>query len=356
MNAKTALSTPGLTPEFALAAACCAQSIGITADLEALAARVQPDRFLAVLERHRIDGLAAQALALVPSLPPSMATALEQKGREVAEAGLRQALQCRDLRDAFAAEGVEMIFLKGLAIGKLAFGNALVKRSWDIDILVREEEVSRAATILKELGYAAQMRTDAASWHRVHKESTWARQGGAHVELHSRLADNCSLLPGVGLDSPRQHIEVVPGLALATLSGDDLLAYLAVHGASSAWFRLKWITEFAGVVRYGADGVADEVVGRLLDRQAGRAVRQAILLAYHVFGTPVSGRPCSEPAVESLVRVAMAQLCSVREPTERPLGTVTIHLSQLLLSREPGFKIRETGRQARDIAYRLFRP
>ncbi|WP_205480486.1 nucleotidyltransferase family protein [Sphingomonas arenae] len=355
MNSQTSMSTPRLTPEFALAVACCSHAIGVPVDLETLAAKIEDDRFLAVLKRHRIEGLSSRALAGMPALRPSMASTLERLGHEVAEEGLRVALQCRELRDAFAADDVDMIFLKGLVTGKLAFGNALVKRSWDIDILVQEQEVSRAAIVLKRLGYVPEIRADVASWHRVHKESTWMPPDGAPVELHSRLADNRSLLPGIGPESPRQHVEVVPGLVLPTLSGDELTAYLAVHGASSAWFRLKWITELAGIVRQGSAGTVGESAGRLSVHEVSRAVGQALLLANRLFGSPVSPRVCSEPMVKALTRVAMAQMSNPREPTGRPLGTATIHLSQLLLQPGVGFKAREAGRQAREIVHRHLR-
>lgn len=37
-----------------------------------------------------------------------------------------------------------MLFLKGLAIGQPAFGNAFVKMSWDIDVMVAPDVVGRA--------------------------------------------------------------------------------------------------------------------------------------------------------------------------------------------------------------------
>lgn len=343
----------GLSAEWRLALACCAHAIGAAAAPDG-GAEVDTDRFLAVVERHRIGGLVRVALGASRSPPERLAGTVDRLGRGAAEEGLRAALECRRLRDAFAAQGVDLLFLKGLAVGKLALGNALVKRSWDIDVLVAEGEVERAGAVLRELGYACSVAA-LGRWHRVHKESVWHEPGGAVVELHSRLADNRRLIAGIGMGSPRQAVEVVPGVVLETLAGDELLAYLAVHGASSAWFRLKWITEFSGLLGQRPAGEIDRVAERLEQLGAGRAAGQALVLSHWLFGTALPSRWASDAATRRLARWALAQLQAEREPTERPLGTATIHLSQLLLLQGPGFALAEAGRQAREVLDRRLR-
>jgi hypothetical protein len=128
-----------------------------------------------------------------------------------------------------------------------------------------------------------------------------------------------------------------------------------VHGASSAWFRLKWITDFAALLhRQGGDET-----GRLFRRSqelgAGRAAGQALLLSDALDGT-LDGNPglrkqLDESAAERwLCRAAMRQLAGrsePMEPTARPWGTARIHLTQFLLHPGPGFKLSELARQAR---------
>ena len=74
------------------------------------------------------------------------------------------------------------------------------------------------------------------------------RQGAISSRLHTRVADHPDLLSQVGIDSPIQIVTVAKHIALPTLARDELFAYLTVHGASSAWFRLKWITDLAALL------------------------------------------------------------------------------------------------------------
>jgi len=78
---------------------------------------------------------------------------------------------------------------------------------------------------------------------------------------------------------------VAPGIRLPTLARDEQFAYLCVHGASSAWFRLKWISDLAGVLH----GQSGEMIERLFERSqalgAERAAGQALLLADRLFGS-----------------------------------------------------------------------
>ena len=148
---------------------------------------------------------------------------------------------------------------------------------------------------------------------------------------------------------------MAPGIELPTLADDELFAYLAVHGSSSAWFRLKWITDFAATIQ----GKPPEALERLYRRSqqlgAGRAPAQALLLADLLFESL-----CEAPALKRslerdsrnrwLCRMAYRQLAGrpePGEPTSRTLGTAAIHVSQFLLLPGPAFKLSEFVRQGR---------
>jgi hypothetical protein len=130
-----------------------------------------------------------------------------------------------------------------------------------------------------------------------------------------------------------------------------LFAYLAVHGASSAWFRLKWISDFAALIQ----GLPADELTRLYrvsqDLGAGRTAGQALLLADILFNamgavTALREQIKSDPTTKWLSRAAFHLMTDdVREPTDRPLGTLTIHWTQLFLRPELTFKLGELARQ-----------
>ena len=346
-------------PREFLFMAACAKSLFDPSERSRLAAQagaVDLGKLTGLAARHRIEGIVWSALrgagidTGVPVLEP-----LGHAARTISQQGLRAAAESARLQSAFALAGIDLLFLKGLAVGQLAYGNAFVKRSWDIDVLVAPDAVGAAADLLRQAGYwcgSPGERADLVRWHGANKESVWHSADELHhVELHSRLADNPELIPAVGMASPRQTVAIAPGIALPTLASDDLFAYLCVHGASSAWFRLKWIADFAGLLR-DCDGAGIErLYWRSQELGAARSAAQALMVADAVFGLPLP--PALRAGLEQsaanrwLAALALRDLAAPREPTGRRLGTAGIHLSQLLLKPGPFFAWRELRRQVR---------
>jgi hypothetical protein len=344
-----------LPNEFALAVACCrwASSRDGASEIGERAAGADWGAFLEVCRRHRVQGLAWRALSdLQIAMLPPVHVALGADARGIAEHGLRAAAESQRLHETFGAAGLPILFLKGLTLGKLAYGDPFLKMGWDVDVLVAPSDIQKAAVLIGQLGYQVivpRQMGELARWHGSHKESVWRAPTGLTVELHSRVADQPQLLPGLAVRSPSQIVPVAPGVALPTFADAELFAYLCVHGASSAWFRLKWISDLAGMVQ-GRDADAIETLyGRARQLGAGRAADQALLLTHWLFDTPISeglARSLDLRVSRWLARAAFRDLlCG--EPTERVLGTRTIHLTQFFLL--PGFryKISELFRQAR---------
>lgn len=297
--------------------------------------------------RHRVAGLAHGGFAAEGFL------VLAGDARQIALDALHAASACRDLRDAFAGEDIPLLFLKGLPVARLAYGDASVKMSADIDVLIQLDALAEATKILQALGYAPALPrrvNQLPTWHERSKESVWLRDGSPPVELHTALADSPALLTSLQPFASPQLVEVFPGIPLATLGREELFAYLAVHGASSAWFRLKWLSDYAALLPSDGQAIWD-VHHRNLELGAGRASGWALLLSHRLFGTalpdPLLAQLTADPSQRVLLRLAYQQLGDVREPTERRLGTLGIHMSQLLL--QPGivFAISEGLRQVR---------
>jgi hypothetical protein len=338
--------------ELRLTAECCRRTFADGAsDPADLAAQVDWNRFLVIARFHRVQGLVCSGLRLVEvDIPPQIDGALSFDAEAIAMANLAIAVESRALRSAFEAADVNLLFLKGLSVGALAYRSPMLKMGWDIDLLIEEQQLGPAAQVLSECGYRPVLparNTQLVDWHRRHKESVWTR-GDLHVELHTRLSDNPALIRGLGVYSPSQEVEVAPDVQLPTLAPQELIAYLCVHGASSAWFRLKWITDFAALLhRYGD---IERVYQRSLELGAGRAAAQAFLLADALYGslggTNLKARLESDRAARWLASAALTQIMRGSEPTEVRFGTARIHLTQLLLLPGLAFPLGEMGRQA----------
>jgi len=350
-----------LSRELDLIARCCRwnfpgedRSLTLSGDLDW-------QRVVRLARFHRVQGLVWRALSDSGGCPEEAAEALSGDSARIAAANLVAAAECRRLLAQFTAAQVKLLFVKGLTLAALVYGSATSKSAVDIDILIRPEELTRAADLLRELGYRPIAPPGAGDvalrrWHRRRKESAWTRPGSSiAVDLHTGLADNPRLIAGIDADSASRSVDIGNGIALPTLAPDALFAYLAVHGASSAWFRLKWISDFAALVSPLEPAELARLYRRSQELDAGRAPGQALLLSDTLFDTldrvpELRAELRRDGTIHRLHRAALGQLAGRAEPVEptsTPLGTRTIHWTQFLLQPGIRFKWSELRRQAR---------
>jgi len=306
--------------------------------------------FARLAEFHRISGLCwGYVSSLQANVPASVADALRDAATVAATRNLQTVAECHDLRTNFEREGIPLLFLKGLTLGTLAYRNPALKSAIDIDLLIDPDDLLRAADLLRDSGYHLVVPTSCSTaealraWHRPHKESVWVKgQPRLQVDLHTRPADNPALIPYIDVHSAAQQVKVGGGVELPTLAFEDLFSYLAVHGASSAWFRLKWISDFAGLLHGQDQADIDRLYRRSQEMGAGRAAGQSLLLADSLFGSmgendSLRQELLKDRAIRWLFRASLRRLTgSPDEPTEHRFGTLTIHAAQFLL--KPGIR------------------
>ncbi|HEX8126832.1 MAG TPA: nucleotidyltransferase family protein [Allosphingosinicella sp.] len=356
--------------EFELVAACCRWPPSPARDAAVLDAAAGADWTLVarIARRHRIEGLVWNALRQSGApLPAEVADGLRAAADRIARQNLLLAAESLRLSASLDRAGIRHLFVKGISLGVLAYGSIGPKMGWDIDLLVAIESVEKAAEALESDGYRLVLpggpkgRERLGLWHRHWKESVWVSpKGGLTVELHSRLSDNAVLLPGVGLDSPSQRVEVSKGRFLETLCTDELFAYLCVHGASSAWFRMKWIADLGALIGDCPPQEVERLYRRSQTLGAGRAAAQALLLCERLFATnlsPALGQELRSDRINRwLVSIALRKLAGrtlTAELDQKLLGTGTIHLMQFALLPGLAFKYAELRRRLVSPADRI---
>lgn len=302
---------------------------------------------VALARRHRVEGLVWRTLQRA-GVTPVWAGNLGKDARQIAANGLLMAVEAARIHRVFGAASLPHLFLKGQTVGVLAWDNPMLKRQLDIDLLVPPGAIGKAAALLSGLGYVQQVpepSVDPVDWHRSRKESVWRSDDGILLDLHSRVADNKAVLPTVTATVPSRMVEVTGSIALPTLPTRLLLPYLAVHGVTSAWFRLKWLADFAAIVsRLPARELAAiaEEAPRL---GAGRAVAAGLVTANRLLGTPLPPELVFDKGSQKLVDLAIKALSDPREPTEHAFGTIPMHRAQLILVPGSHFYMGEALRQ-----------
>jgi hypothetical protein len=349
--------------EFAFVAKCCQSAFTDwrAGDDSSEAQALDWSRVLRLARFHRVQGLVWKGISAEKiRVPGPVCEALAADATAIAATNLQIAAHCRTLLTDFTQAQIPVLFLKGLAIGALAYGSAALKAAVDADLLIAPADLERAAALLEARGYVLTIpkrsSAEIGAWHRIRKESVWvAPSSGVQIDLHTRTADNPRIIPTIDVHSPTRMVDLGNGIALPTLGSTETFAYLAVHGASSAWFRLKWICDFAALLAGKSPSELEELYRKSIQFSAGRAPAQALLLTDRLFGTlannPALKTELLQDAMDRLLyHAALKQLAGQSEPiepTSRVLGTLRIHWTQFLLMPGWGFKTSELLRQAR---------
>jgi hypothetical protein len=185
------------------------------------------------------------------------------------EHGRRNLMMTRELLailELFATHRIAAIPYKGPLLAAAEYGNLAERTFCDLDILVRRQDVLRARDLLVARGYVPEHRltpTHEAAWLRARNDINLRRPGlDIVVELHWEVVPRRLCTP---FDNDRlwaqTQIVSLGGRDVRTLSPENLLLVLCVHGAKHRWSRMIWITDVAAVVSNHRDLNWSDVIG-----------------------------------------------------------------------------------------------
>ena len=144
---------PSLSREFLLAAACTIwppSDRRTEAIREAAADPLDWDRFLRVVVRHRIVGLVHDGLTRAqPAVPPAIAQEIGAQAAALVRQNLALALEGLRLQRLFAERDLPVVFIKGVTLAMLAYGDLGLRHGRDLDLVVLPESTLAAAALLK---------------------------------------------------------------------------------------------------------------------------------------------------------------------------------------------------------------
>jgi hypothetical protein len=283
-------------PEFFIAAACSRWPPSETRQNSIRAAAkglVDWERFLGIVERHRIWGLARQGLTQAGVAPPAeIDRALKAKTWGVSRRNLALAAETTRLCRLFREAAIPAVFVKGVTLSVLAYGDIAIKHSRDIDILVSlsPARVLEARAVLERAGYAlkhplpALTETQLALLLRHGKEWEFLREvGEITTELHWTLTFNGSLMRDVDASSPLAAVRIGDA-EIPTFRIEELFVYLCVHGARHSWSRMKWLADVAALLATIPSADIEALYRAAQRRGSGRCAAQALLLCERMLG------------------------------------------------------------------------
>lgn len=223
---------------------------------------------------------------------------------------------CGILR-SFEAAGIEAIPYKGPALALYAYHNLALRRFVDLDILVRRADVLRAKELLVAQGFVC-----GTQWTRSQETLLMQTQhnlllsreaGRIVVELHWEVASRL-FASSMQTETFWERLETIDlnNLAVKSLSAEDLLLSLCVHGSKHLWERLAWICDIAELVRTRTD-LDWEIT---LERAAASGSQRMLLLGLYLAG--------------SLLNAPLPENIIIKLESDEKVASLAEHVSQRL--------------------------
>ena len=150
-------------------------------------------------------------------------------------------------------KGIEAIPYKGPALAQFAYGDVALRRFVDLDLMVRKEDAGRGIGVLVDDGYdLAHELTDEQKellLRTQHNLQFRRHNRQLIVELHWQVASHHFAGSVQAEELWRELTTLELGdTRVKTMSANDLLFSLTVHGSRHCWERLLWLCDIAWLV------------------------------------------------------------------------------------------------------------
>ena len=255
----------------------------------------------------------------MPSAPPVPPSALEHL-RAAAVGSAAQSLQIgRDLAEILRElrrRGIPVVVLKGGHLGQVVYESFALRTMCDLDIMVRRDDLTRAAETLAELGYVPQYYgVEEVDYARHHHLRPMARADGIRVEIHWSIArpDSPFQIDLEGLWDRAQGASIM-GVEVLVLSPEDLILHLCLHSSFTHKFRigLRMCWDIREVVRHYQDAIDWDLLGRRAQQWGiGKYVYLTLRLVRELLAADIPVAPIAplEPPGFSPSVVTWARTC-----------------------------------------------
>ena len=154
----------------------------------------------------------------------------------------------------FEEHGVPAIPYKGVVLANSLYGNLAFREFNDLDILVHREDVLRAKSLLMSIGYRPEInltRVQESAHMRTECEYNFRLDDARiRIEIHWEFVPRYfSVTFNHGTLWKNLAWTSVGGLPIRTLSPEDLLLVLCVHGGKHLWSSLGWVCDVSELIR-----------------------------------------------------------------------------------------------------------
>ncbi len=194
--------------------------------------------------------------------------------------------------EALSQAGVTAMPYKGPVLAETSYGELGLRQFNDLDILIRESDLDAAVSALIGLGYDSEFPDSPARRKRLRahlRDFAFRRPNGpCAVEVQWRLAQRYHpLFRDPARVWARLRYESLAGLPVRTLSPEDTLMVLCLHGLYHSWQRLQMVSDVAQSMRAGRVLDWDKMLADAREQGALRILLLGLLLAHNILESPL---------------------------------------------------------------------
>jgi Uncharacterised nucleotidyltransferase len=241
-------------------------------------------------------------------LPPELLAGIREKAARKTLRSLIMAAELTHLMQSFENAGVAAIAFKGPTLGYLAYGDAALRDSADLDIYIPRQQLRTALTLLAADGYDQNSPGVTTSLPGACEVALRRRNPECEIDLHWQFSPPYFVQFDGARAIERSVIVKASGLVARTLCPEDLLIYLCIHAARECW-------TFRSICDLGALLWNQAIDWDDLLRETGRArcwrmVAVGLRLAVGIVDAPLPPNVRSEVDRDPIVRAIADRLAA----------------------------------------------
>ncbi len=162
------------------------------------------------------------------------------------------------LLDVFSRHGIPAVPYKGPLLGATLYGNLTLRPFCDLDVIVRKCDVRIAKELLIAQGFRLSepmtVAQEKAHMQQQHAYAFVSDTDRISIDLHWDVAPRYFAVnfDSDGIWSRLQTVDLC-GKTVESVSADDLLLMLCIHGGKHRWCRLSWLCDVALLLNVNPD-------------------------------------------------------------------------------------------------------
>lgn len=225
------------------------------------------------------------------AVPPASLQDLQARFRANSVRNLFLAAELLKILQFLETNGISAVAFKGPLLAVTAYGNLALRQFSDLDVLVKEKDFPKAKDLFLAQGYRPWRELTALEetqhFRSNHAYTLVRSQNGLRLDLHWRITQERYAFE-LDVESLWSRLTRTSfcGRDVFSMSPEDSLLVLCIHGSKHCWERLAWVCDVAELIRTNPRLDWNAIVLR----SEALKLEKAVLLGLHLANQLVEAR------------------------------------------------------------------